>query len=251
MSYIAALFPVDNALYLVGGSRELWYSDGNSLTLNRLAGLTPALYYANFSDMTLANGQVFFTADDGVHGPELWKSNGTPEGTVLVKDSIPPELADVPSAYPGPLFEFGDLLYLGINDGVHGRELWQSNGTAEGTLLFKDINPGAGDSWPRDFIGGTKRFFFSAYDAVHGRELWQSDGTVVGTTLVTDLYSGAASAGPMNRLSYSDTLFFTANNGLDGQQLFALDPAVPLALPGEEEPPLPLPNHFYLPLVKQ
>src|SRR6516164_8224053 len=34
-------------------------------------------------------GVAFFVANDGVHGPELWKSNGTAAGTILVKDIIP------------------------------------------------------------------------------------------------------------------------------------------------------------------
>lgn len=255
ISYIWGLFPVDNSLYLiasgVGTGNALWYNDGVSPTLTRLAALTPARYYTNFSWMTLANGQLFFTADDGVHGPELWKSNGTPEGTVLVKDIIPAELADVPAAYPGPLFEFRDLLYLGINDGIYGQELWRSDGTAAGTTLFKDINPGADSASPTQFIEGTTRFFFSATDGVHGRELWQSDGTPAGTTLVTDLYVGAAGARPDLSLLYNDTLWFIGNNGLDGRQLFAVEPTLPLALPEAEEPLLPLPNRLYLPLVQQ
>ncbi len=41
------------------------------------------------------NGQVFFMANDGLTGFELWKSDGTAGGTQLVKDISPVD------SYPG------------------------------------------------------------------------------------------------------------------------------------------------------
>jgi tyrosinase len=37
------------------------------------------------------------------------------------------------------------------DDGTTGRELWVTDGSTAGTTLLKDINPGPGDSSPRDF----------------------------------------------------------------------------------------------------
>jgi ELWxxDGT repeat protein len=255
ITYIPTLIPVGNGLYLVThrstGSSELWYTDGAAGTLKRLLALTPSNYYANFSWITVVNNQLFFVADDGVHGPELWRSNGTPEGTIMLKDIIPQTLANIATAYPGPLFEFGDLLYFGANDGVRGQELWRSDGTSAGTTLFQEINPTIGGSAPDNFIGSAGLFFFAANDGRLGRELWQSNGTASGTRLVADLYPGSPSADPIGRAVFSDTLIFTADNGIDGQQLFDLRTGVPLALPGEQEP-LPLaPHHLYLPITKQ
>ena len=73
-------------------------------------------------------GTLFFSADDGVNGHELWRSDGTPGGTVLVKD-IRPGAAD---GNPFELTAVGSTLFFGADDGTHGYELWKSNGTDRG-----------------------------------------------------------------------------------------------------------------------
>jgi len=87
----------------------------------------------NFTDV---NGTLFFSANDGTNGYELWKSDGTSAGTVLVKNVQPGSA----SADPRQLTSFNDRLFFSADDGMNGRELWISNGTAAGTMLFKDIN---------------------------------------------------------------------------------------------------------------
>ena len=40
--------------------------------------------------LTRVGNRVFFTADDGIHGEELWVTDGTPGGTRLIKDILVP-----------------------------------------------------------------------------------------------------------------------------------------------------------------
>jgi ELWxxDGT repeat protein len=58
------------------------------------------------------------------------------------------------------------------SDGIHGAELWRSDGTAEGTVEVQDIAPGPASSNPADLELVRDRVCFSAHDGIHGRELW-------------------------------------------------------------------------------
>src|SRR5262245_42578057 len=76
-------------------------------------------------------GLAFFTACSLETGAELWKSDGTDAGTVLVKDVRPgPFGSDTRN-----LTAVGDTLFFFSNDGTHGSELWKSDGTEAGTVL--------------------------------------------------------------------------------------------------------------------
>src|SRR5262249_45756174 len=105
---------------------------------------------------------------DGTNGRELWRSDGTPAGTMLVRDIAPSAAASLPSN----LTNVNGLLYFAANDGTTGTELWQSDGTPAGTVLVQDINPGTTGSNPAYLTAMNNKLSFAAPDPTHGRELW-------------------------------------------------------------------------------
>ena len=132
-------------------------------------------------EITPAPGIIFLRASTAESGLELWRTDGTDEGTSLVEDIRPgPE-----GSTPERLAVLGNILVFTADDGQHGREIWASDGTEGGTLLLEDIVPGAVGSRPSSLtaVGGTVYFLV---DGAEGFEdLWKTDGTPEGTALVT------------------------------------------------------------------
>jgi len=135
--------------------------------------------------LTQVGNKVFFAADDGIHGNELWVSDGTTAGTKMVKNIRP----KARSSYPENLVNVNGTLFYTANDGTHGRELWKSDGTATGTKMVKNIMPEPPAPYTSDglyvherlTVIGSKVYFFN--DPLYGDEsqLWVSNGTAAGT----------------------------------------------------------------------
>ena len=96
-------------------------------------------------DFTLSGRFTYFRAFDATHGREIWRTDGTEAGTMLVRDIIPgPEgLNDTIN-----LTDVNGTVFFTVTDEEHGTELWKTNGTAAGTVLVKDINPASPEVTP-------------------------------------------------------------------------------------------------------
>lgn len=188
----------------------------NSSLLKDINLGTPTSSANYFADV---NGTLFFSATDGTanNGYELWKSDGTTAGTMMVKDINP-----TGSSFPYYSTNVNGIDFFRASNGLTGNELWKSDGTPGGTTLVKDIRPGTSSSSPIRLVESNGKLFFRANDGMNGNELWVSDGTTAGTSLF-DLRPGSLSSLPDKLTDVGGTLFFKANNGIDGTELWKSD----------------------------
>ncbi len=103
----------------------------------------------------------------------------------------------------------GDQMFFTATNAANGDELYVTDGTAAGTHLLKDINPGAGNSSPRYLVVLGDKLYFQADDGSHGNELWESDGTEAGTKMVADI-NPAGSSSPDMLTSLGNKIIFRA-----------------------------------------
>lgn len=253
-----------------GVGLELWWSDGSPQGTQLAKDICPGACWA-FAEreeepwsrprMAVNGGSAYFGADDGVHGTEPWKSDGTSTGTSLVSDLNHLTLDSSPST----AVEFGSLSFFSASDGVHGRELWRSDGTQSGTFMVKDACPGLCDGylggavtfksalfffgpgglWRSDgtepgtakavglgagegvadapLVVAGERLFFTFHEDTTGLELWGSDGTAQGTGIVKDLVPGISSSRPSGLTAHGPEVYFFAPAAGFGRELWRSD----------------------------
>ena len=220
-----------------GGGAQLWTTDGTPAGTRRVKVINPSPFATGFYPRSItaglgpAAGLVYFAADDGVHGFEVWRSDGTADGTYMIADEQPAELSGEPELTAMP---DGSLLFV-ADDGVHGRELWRTDGTAAGTAMLKDIRPEvpgepATGSMPEGLSRAGQFVYFRADDGVHGAELWRTDGTAAGTVLVADIDPGPRSSAPGyggyagdGFVEFGGRVYFAAQRPATGYELWRTD----------------------------
>ncbi|HYX24859.1 MAG TPA: ELWxxDGT repeat protein [Thermoanaerobaculia bacterium] len=204
---------------------EPWVTDGTNAGTHRLSEVNPGAGnpirfnnqgpYSPQDALAAPWGGFVFVADDGSHGPELWRTDGTAGGTTLIKDIAPGSSGSSPFG----LTVFNGKVLFNATDPTHGSEIWATDGTAAGTGLLLDVWPGSSGSDPREITAVGSLAFFRAADGTHGAELWATDGTTAGTRLVKDLVPGSAGGLPPAAGGYEFTaiggrlVFYAPANG--------------------------------------
>jgi ELWxxDGT repeat protein len=166
-----ALTAFEDFLMDICSPREL--SDRRSL----IALGDELLVAAAIGDIAPSSGTELFAID----------ANGSAR---LVRDVMPGSA----SSFPNHFERLGDRVLFSADDGLHGRELWITDGTAQGTRLLVDLVPGSQGSDPIGLRRIGVRVVFAARTPGLGLEPWVTDGTEAGTQPLRDVYPGAGSS---------------------------------------------------------
>jgi ELWxxDGT repeat protein len=219
---------LDNQVFFsattAASGRELWKSDGTAAGTVMIKDIVPGALGSNqdgLYKMTAAGSYVYFICNTPGEGEELWRTDGSSAGTILLKDIKPGNASSTPIM----LGTYKSKLIFNAEDLLHGREPWISDGTPAGTNMIKDIATGPLSSSADNFIAFNDKMLFAALDITNGQELWETDGTDAGTTLLKDIEPGNIGSAPVlyNAIKAGNKLFFTAFTLDNGLELWSTD----------------------------
>ncbi len=230
-------------LWVTDGTTEgtIMLTDINTTVANDATGATAGAkldWFTNFK-----NQKLFFTAYSAEYGQEPWVSDGTPEGTYMIRD-LTEGFDD--NGLPRGAGAFttcamGDYMYFRGNDpgNTAGIELIRTDFTYEGTTLVADLNKvptatGTNNGTPDIFCVYDGVLFMkaqsgvnAAYDFCKGLELFYSDGTAEGTVMQSDLNPGTGPNAAWEGIVVSGSMYFRAQDetpsGSQFWELFRID----------------------------
>lgn len=199
--YFGAAEPINGA--------ELWKSDGTEAGTTMVANIdtseaTIAQFGSNPSYLCTYNNEIYFSGYRPVDGRELWKSNGTAAGTVLVKDIASG------SSNPSDLLVYNGSLYFSAFSQNQDFTLFRSNGTAAGTVVVKEPAAG-GPGDVREPVVFNEKLYFGGFHDLGFYAIWFSDGTAAGTNYLP-LSPATFNTSPSNLLATTNYLYFTATD---------------------------------------
>ncbi len=204
---LKALIIKDSKLYSIDADSKIKLLSDNISNSEEDKIITPKII----------NNIAYFVIDDGINGKELWRSDGSIEGTNILKDINPSG-----DSSPSNLTILNNTLYFSANNGENGIELWKSDGSESGTKIVKDINLN-GDANINYISTLNNNLYFSANDGVHGTELWKSNGTSSGTLMIKDINPDINSSTPKELIYMNGILYFSADDGIHGNELWRSD----------------------------
>jgi ELWxxDGT repeat protein len=170
---------IDNTnFYFSNGGHLLCKSDGTD------AGTSVVDATAIYGDFGALGNAAIFNKSDATNGNELWKNeNGV---STFLKDIY----TGIGGSYPNNFFKHNNQMFFYANNALYGKEIWKTDGTAAGTTLLKDMNPGTEWSYiddikPISFNGNFYTFLTTTNNGLT-LSLIKSDGTTANTSSIRD-----------------------------------------------------------------
>lgn len=215
--FLAAKIDYNNQLYF-SSSNSLYRTDGNTITL-----VKPG--FSIYGNIVKMNNLMYFVRQNGSEF-ELWKSDGTADGTEKVKT----------------VFNFPEYYYLNVkilagaskiyfqlsidrnNAFENITQHWVSDGTTAGTVNINTLNSNFSTGSINNQLAVVgDNYYFIAYDATNGFELWKSNGTSVGTLMVKNINKAIASSAPLQFTALGNDIFFSADDIKYGREIWKTD----------------------------
>ncbi len=207
---------LNGKMYFAGADNvngtELWVSDGTGAGTVLLKDIRPTaggFNSGNPHDFTLMGNQVYFSAEDGVNGEELWVTDGTNAGTQLFKDI---ELGAA-SSNPKDFFMYNSEIYFRTGSIVGTTKLNKTDGTALGTIVLETF-PSNTNTVTSRVEWNNKLYFFINSTIGYQQVLYESNGTAAGTFPIFPNIQSILNTINVNDPSQNNSAFIIYNSEL-------------------------------------
>ncbi|MBL7780919.1 MAG: T9SS type A sorting domain-containing protein [Saprospiraceae bacterium] len=217
------VFQVADSLH----GNELWSYDLQNHQAGLVADLNPGIIGSFPDNLTVCDGKVLFNAAM-LSLNTVYATDGTPSGTVQIGDYPDINFYSPVCLHNDLLFstgntdlykanyssgeislvkdfdssfglgfisyatEFNNRIFFSAPDAEHGQELWVSDGTPNGTVLFYDLFAGNNSSKPENLTVMNGLLYFTALNSNYGTDLWKTDGTFSGTVKIIEIIPPAS-----------------------------------------------------------
>jgi ELWxxDGT repeat protein len=191
-------------------------SDGTNSGTTLLKDIQSGSSGSSPNSLYSAGSLLYFQANNGTAGAEVWTSDGSASGTTMLKDIN----VGAGSSEAGWFAKLGSWVYFSAKDTTNNEsKLWRTDGTAANTALFYNIN------FPFLLSNVGSRIVFMAGPAgVRGFRMWSTNGTAAGTFEIEDFLPGDVGYFLLDNFPvHNGRVFFWIDDNISGQELWSSD----------------------------
>ncbi|WP_068436986.1 ELWxxDGT repeat protein [Magnetospirillum sp. XM-1] len=197
-------FTATNATY----GRELWVTDGTEAGTQLVKDIrsgSSSAFNNSYNQLVACNGWLYFAANNGTNGAELWRTDGTEANTQMVTDLWSGSNGGVDTGTRQTIAALNNVLYFVGYGSAAGTQLWSYDGATVSRVHTV---------WVSKVVAASDKLFLAANDTTLGHydQLWKSDGTTGGTVAVKDFGS--------NSMVWSNTSYATFSFSAVGDKLY-------------------------------